>query len=195
LPRKILHVDDAALPRGTTLAVADLFLTTRTRKFLSQINRVAHVTASRTTMPLLIREALRIASASHNIISAPPVARNRRADLPDLRKETLSQLLPWRRNPYNVPDARASTLETGPEEPARDPGSMRLSAFTPSPELQKLNRNSIYIFINKRIIRDRLHDARDHRSLPQRNSPHIIRGLSSSKCLPRKWTSMFTRED
>ena len=32
---KILHVDDAALPRGTTMAVADLFFNTPARrKFL-----------------------------------------------------------------------------------------------------------------------------------------------------------------
>jgi len=33
---------------------------------------------------------------------------------------------------------------------------MRLTGFFSKPELQKLNRNSIYIFINKRLIRDRL---------------------------------------
>ena len=43
-----------------------------------------------------------------------------------------------------------------PDEPPRDPGAMRLSGFYSKPELQKLNRNSIYIFVNKRLIRDRL---------------------------------------
>ena len=38
----------------------------------------------------------------------------------------------------------------------RDPGTLRLSGFYSKPELQKLNRNSIYIFVNKRLIRDRL---------------------------------------
>jgi DNA mismatch repair protein MutL len=38
----------------------------------------------------------------------------------------------------------------------RVPGTMRLTGFFSKPELQKLNRNSIYIFINKRLIRDRL---------------------------------------
>ena len=36
------------------------------------------------------------------------------------------------------------------------PGTLRLSGFYSKPELQKLNRNSIYIFVNKRLIRDRL---------------------------------------
>ena len=40
-------------------------------------------------------------------------------------------------------------------EPVRDPGYLRLSGFFSKPELQKLNRNSIYIFVNKRLIRDR----------------------------------------
>jgi DNA mismatch repair protein MutL len=43
-----------------------------------------------------------------------------------------------------------------PDEPVRDPGFLRLSGFYSKPELQKLNRNSIYIFVNKRLIRDRL---------------------------------------
>ena len=37
-----------------------------------------------------------------------------------------------------------------------DPGILRVSGFYSKPELQKLNRNSIYIFVNKRLIRDRL---------------------------------------
>src|SRR6185312_6708327 len=37
-----------------------------------------------------------------------------------------------------------------------DPGFLRVSGFTSKPELQKLNRNSIYIFVNQRLIRDRL---------------------------------------
>jgi DNA mismatch repair protein MutL len=43
-----------------------------------------------------------------------------------------------------------------PDELQRDPGELRLSGFYSKPELQKLNRNSIYIFVNKRLIRDRL---------------------------------------
>ena len=43
-----------------------------------------------------------------------------------------------------------------PDEPVRDPGTLRLTGFYSKPELQKLNRNSIYIFVNKRLIRDRL---------------------------------------
>ena len=37
-----------------------------------------------------------------------------------------------------------------------DPGEMRMHGFVSKPEIQKLNRNSIYIFVNGRLIRDRL---------------------------------------
>ena len=36
------------------------------------------------------------------------------------------------------------------------PGEMRLHGFVSKPEIQKLNRNSIYVFVNGRLIRDRL---------------------------------------
>ena len=36
------------------------------------------------------------------------------------------------------------------------PGVLRLHGLVSRPELQKLNRNSIYIFVNRRLIRDRL---------------------------------------
>jgi DNA mismatch repair protein MutL len=36
------------------------------------------------------------------------------------------------------------------------PGDIRVHGFVSKPELQKLNRNSIFIFVNNRLIRDRL---------------------------------------
>jgi DNA mismatch repair protein MutL len=37
-----------------------------------------------------------------------------------------------------------------------DPGYLRITGFVSKPELQKLNRNSIYVFVNQRLIRDKL---------------------------------------
>jgi len=48
---------------------------------------------------------------------------------------------PWKRNENYEPPA---------------PGYLRISGFVSKPELQKLNRNSIYFFVNKRLVRDRL---------------------------------------
>jgi DNA mismatch repair protein MutL len=158
---KILHVDDAAPPRGTTIAVADLFFNTPARrKFLrAETTELAHVTALVTHYALVHPEKhFELLSSTHSIVSAPPVARTAERIYQIFGKDTLSQLLPVA---ADTRLARAGLPEPppwkqDPDEPKRDPGLMRLTGFYSKPELQKLNRNSIYIFVNKRLIRDRL---------------------------------------
>ncbi|MGB6744581.1 MAG: DNA mismatch repair endonuclease MutL, partial [Terracidiphilus sp.] len=158
---KILHVEDAALPRGTTLTVADLFFNTPARrKFLrAESTELAHVTALVTHYALAHPgKHFELVSASHTLVSAPPVTRTAERIYQIFGKETLGQLLPAA--------AEAALERAGlpepppwkkdPNEPERAPGTLRLSGFYSKPELQKLNRNSIYIFVNKRLIRDRL---------------------------------------
>ena len=158
---KILHVDDAALPRGTTISVADLFFNTPARrKFLrAESTELAHVTALVTHYALVHpQKHLELLSASHTLVAAPPVARTAERIYQIFGKETLEQLLPVT---AELPLERAGLPEPppwkrDPDEAPRDPGRMRLTGFYSKPELQKLNRNSIYIFINKRLVRDRL---------------------------------------
>ncbi len=158
---KIRHVDDAALPRGTTLAVADLFFNTPARrKFLrAESTELAHVTALVTHYALVHPEIhFELVSATHTIVSAPPVTRTAERIYQIFGKDTLAQLLPVA---AETPLEHAGLPEPppwkrNPDEPARDPGALRMTGFFSKPELQKLNRNSIYIFVNKRLIRDRL---------------------------------------
>jgi DNA mismatch repair protein MutL len=158
---KILHVDDAAPPRGTTIAVADLFFNTPARrKFLrAETTELAHVTALVTHYALVHPEKhFELLSSTHSIVSAPPVTRTAERIYQIFGKDILSQLLPVA---ADTRLARAGLPEPppwkqDPDEPKRDPGLMRLTGFYSKPELQKLNRNSIYIFVNKRLIRDRL---------------------------------------
>jgi DNA mismatch repair protein MutL len=158
---KILHVDDAALPTGTTITVADLFFNTPARrKFLrAEGTELAHVTALVTHYALVHPEKhFELLSATHTLLSAPPVTRTAERIYQIFGKDTLAQLLPVA---AERPLAHGGLPEPppwkkDPDEPQRDPGSLRLSGFYSKPELQKLNRNSIYIFVNKRLIRDRL---------------------------------------
>src|ERR1019366_9400780 len=97
-------------------------------------------------------------SASHSIVSAPPVTRTAERIYQIFGKDMLGQLLPVA---AEMPLQRAGlpeppTWKKDPDEPVRKPGTMRLTGFFSKPELQKLNRNSIYIFVNQRLIRDRL---------------------------------------
>jgi DNA mismatch repair protein MutL len=158
---KILSVADAALPCGTTLAVADLFFNTPARrKFLrAEATELAHVVALVTHYALVHPEKhFELVSASHTLVSAPPVARTAERIYQLFGKDTLAALLPVA---AEIPFSHAGLPEPppwkrDPGEPKRDPGMLRLSGFYSKPELQKLNRNSIYIFVNKRLIRDRL---------------------------------------
>jgi DNA mismatch repair protein MutL len=158
---KILRVDEAALPRGTTIAVADLFFNTPARrKFLrAESTELAHVTALVTHYALAHPEKhFELVSASHTLVSAPPVSRTAERIYQIFGKDTLAQLLPVA---AETPLKHAGLPEPppwkkDPDEPIRDPGSIRITGFYSKPELQKLNRNSIYIFVNRRLIRDRL---------------------------------------
>jgi DNA mismatch repair protein MutL len=157
---KIHNVADAALPRGTTITVSDLFFNTPARrKFLrAESTELAHVTALVTHYALAHPEKhFELVSASHTIVAAPPVTRTAERIYQIFGKDTLSQLLPVA---AELPLVRPGLPEpppwkVDPDAPERIPGTLRLSGFYSKPELQKLNRNSIYIFVNKRLIRDR----------------------------------------
>ena len=158
---KILRAEDAAVPRGTTIAVADLFFNTPARrKFLrAESTELAHVTALVTHYALAHPEKhFELVSATHTLLSAPPVGRTAERIYQIFGRDTLAQLLPVA---AESPLEHAGLPEPPPwkrdqSEPRREPGALRLSGFYSKPELQKLNRNSIYIFVNKRLIRDRL---------------------------------------
>ena len=149
------------MTRGTTLAVSDLFFNTPARrKFLrAESTELAHVTALVTHYALAHPEKhFELLSSSHTLVSAPPVSRSAERIYQIFGKETLAQLLPVA---AEAPLDRAGLPDPppwkkDPDEPPRDPGSLRITGFYSKPELQKLNRNSIYIFVNKRLIRDRL---------------------------------------
>ena len=158
---KIHHVDDAALPRGTTISVFDLFFNTPARrKFLrAESTELSHVAALVTHYALAHPEKhFELISASHSLVTAPPVSRPAERIYQIFGKDTLAQLLPvaaeTQLDRSGLPEP--PPWKRDPDQPPRTPGALRLSGFYSKPELQKLNRNSIYIFVNKRLIRDRL---------------------------------------
>src|ERR1700690_2138394 len=122
---KIHHVEDAALPRGTTIAVADLFFNTPARrKFLrAESTELAHVTALVTHYALAHPEKhFELLSASHTIVAASPVSRTAERIYQIFGKETRGQLLPVA---AEIPLQRAGLPEPppwkiDPDEPKRD---------------------------------------------------------------------------
>jgi DNA mismatch repair protein MutL len=158
---KLLVCEDAGAPAGTTLTVRDLFFNTPARrKFLKgETTELAHVTALVTHYALAHPDKhFELHSATHALLIAPPVRRAAERIFQIFGQDTLDQLLPLA---AEIELERAGLPEPPPwrrpaDYQAPEPGLLRISGFASKPELQKLNRNSIYCFVNRRLVRDRL---------------------------------------
>jgi DNA mismatch repair protein MutL len=158
---KLLLCEDAGAPPGTTLIVRDLFFNTPARrKFLkSETTELAHVTALVTHYALAHPDKhFELHSATHALLVAPPVRQAAERIFQIFGQNTLDQLLPLA---AEIELARAGLPEPPPwrrpaDYQAPEPGWLRITGFTSKPELEKLNRNSIYCFVNRRLVRDRL---------------------------------------
>ncbi len=158
---KLLLCEEAGAPPGTTLTVRDLFFNTPARrKFLkSETTELAHVTALVTHYALAHPDKhFELHSATHALLVAPPVRRAAERIFQIFGQDTLDQLLPLA---AEIELARAGLPEPPPwrrpvDYQAPEPGWLRITGFTSKPELEKLNRNSIYCFVNRRLVRDRL---------------------------------------
>ena len=157
----LLRVEDAGLPQGTTIAVRDLFFNTPARrKFMrSEPTELGHVAALVTHYALAHpARHFELHSATQALVTAPAVANAGERLYQIFGRDTFEQLIPVA---AEMDLTRAGIPEPPPwkrdedYEPA-DPGFLRLSGFASKPELQKLNRNSVYVFVNGRLIRDRL---------------------------------------
>ena len=164
---KIARVEEAGLPLGTSITVRDLFFNTPARKkFLkAESTELSHIASLVTHYALAHPEKhFELHSATNAMLVAPPVAGYSERVYQVFGKETLDQLIavaavqPLERVglPQPPPWRRKETGEDGEEIPAPQPGEMRIHGFVSKPEIQKLNRNSIFVFVNGRTIRDRL---------------------------------------
>jgi DNA mismatch repair protein MutL len=168
---KIARVEEAGLPLGTSITVRDLFFNTPARKkFLkAESTELSHIASLVTQYALAHPEKhFELHSAANAMLVAPPVAGYSERVYQVFGKETLDQLIPvasrqalervglpqpppWRRQ-----EAQEDGEVAGKDLPPKDPGEMRIHGFVSKPEIQKLNRNSIFVFVNGRTIRDRL---------------------------------------
>lgn len=157
----LLRVEDAGLPPGTSLAVRDLFFNTPARrKFLrSEQTELGHVAALVTHYALAHpQKHFELHTAAQALVIAPAVANAGERLYQIFGRETFDALIPVA---AEIDFTRAGLPEPPPWKRAEDyeppePGLVRLTGFVSKPDLQKLNRNSIYIFANGRLIRDRL---------------------------------------
>jgi DNA mismatch repair protein MutL len=157
----ILRVEDAGMPVGTTIAVRDLFYNTPARrKFLkSEQTELAHIAALVTHYALAHPERhFELHSATQALLIAPAVGSTGDRLYQIFGRETAVLMLA---TAAEIDFARAGLPEPPPWKREAnyappDPGFLRISGFVSKPELQKLNRNSVYVFVNHRLVRDRV---------------------------------------
>ncbi len=164
---KIFKVEEAGLPAGTSITVRDLFFNTPARKkFLkSESTELSHIASLVTHYALAHPEKhFELHSATNAMLVAAPVASHSERVYQVFGRETLDQLIPVAATqpleriglPQPPPWRRVEKNGDEPSTGPSIPGELRAHGFVSKPEIQKLNRNSIYVFVNGRLIRDRL---------------------------------------
>ena len=157
----IVRVDPCGRPAGTTITVRDLFFNTPARrKFLkAEQTELAHVAALVTHYALAHPSRhFELHTATQALLVAPAVQTSGDRVFQIFGEETSRRMLPVaaERNFRHAGLPELPPWKRDAEWEPAEPGSLRISGFVSKPELQKLNRNSIYIFVNHRLIRDRL---------------------------------------
>jgi DNA mismatch repair protein MutL len=152
---KLINVKPAGLPAGTTLSVADLFYCVPARrKFLkSDTTELGHI-ASLVTHYALANPAkqFQLTTPTQTIIDCAPVDKMADRVYQLFGRQALDELVEI--SPVSSPFRSAITE---PElEASEEKATLTVSGFTSRPEVQRPNRNGIYVFVNRRLVRDRL---------------------------------------
>jgi DNA mismatch repair protein MutL len=152
---KLVSVKPAGLPAGTTVSVADLFYCVPARrKFLkSDTTELGHI-ASLVTHYALANPGKQfvLTTPTQQIVDCSPVERLAERVYQLFGKQSFDELIE-----IPVVSAAFRAAITEPElEQSEEKARLNVYGFTSRPEVQRPNRNGIYIFVNRRLVRDRL---------------------------------------
>ncbi len=155
---KLRDVKDAARSCGATIEVENLFFNTPARrKFLrSESTELGHIASMVTHYALAHPDkAFRLTSITNEILKASPVGSHRERLYQVMGGQMLDQLVEFGPVERLMPMPSARDVEADAEaEPS--PAVFKIFGFASRPEVHKLNRNQIYFFVNRRLVRDRL---------------------------------------
>jgi DNA mismatch repair protein MutL len=152
---KLVSVKPAGVPVGTSISVADIFYAVPARrKFLkSDTTELGHIASLVTHYALAHpdRQFL-LKTPSQEILNCAPVERLADRVYQIFGRQALEELT-------EIPTAEApvrGAITEPPLEATERGATLRVSGFTSRPEVQRTNRNGIYIFVNRRLVRDRV---------------------------------------
>ena len=147
---KILRCDEFSRPTGTTITVRDLFFNVPARKkFLrSDQTELAHIASLATHYSLAHpKKSFQLRHGPAQLLDVTPVETLQERVYQVFGSQTLDELidLDYVERELEVVDAEDRSTRV-----------FALRGFVSGPQVQKMNRNSIFLFVNGRLIRDRL---------------------------------------
>jgi DNA mismatch repair protein MutL len=152
---KLLGVKPAGVPVGTAISVGDIFYCVPARrKFLkSETTELGHIASLVTHYALAHPECqFLLKTPAQEILNCAPVEKLADRVYQIFGRPALDELVE-----IPVQEAPVRAAVTEPEADGGEAAAaLRVSGFTSRPEVQRANRNGIYIFINRRLVRDRL---------------------------------------
>ncbi|MBV9612910.1 MAG: DNA mismatch repair protein MutL [Acidobacteriaceae bacterium] len=160
---KLLRCDEIARPHGTTISVRDLFFNVPARKkFLrSDQTELAHIGSLVTHYSLgHASKRLELYHEGRELLSVTPVATLRDRAFQVFGSEVLEELIELGPRvlelrlpvPSLPPNVRASLTQPREAEVAE----FALEGLISGPQVQKGNRSQIFLFVNGRLIRDKV---------------------------------------
>ena len=152
---KLISVKPAGLPAGTSISVADIFYCVPARrKFLkSETTELGHIASLVTHYALAHPDCqFLLKTPTQEILNCTPVEKLSERVYQIFGRQALDELTEI--TPTEGP-VRSAITEP-PLEAEERAATLRVSGFTSRPEVQRTNRNGIYIFVNRRLVRDRL---------------------------------------
>src|ERR1700728_236545 len=152
---KLISVKPAGVPVGTSISVSDIFYAVPARrKFLkSETTELGHIASLVTHYALAHPDRhFLLKTPSQEILNCSPVEKLADRVYQIFGRQSLDELT-------EIPATEAAVrgaIAESPLEAAERAATLRVSGFTSRPEVQRSNRNGIYIFVNRRLVRDRL---------------------------------------
>src|SRR5579863_2393419 len=152
---KLIGVKPAGVPVGTSISVDDIFYCVPARrKFLkSETTELGHIASLVTHYALAHPECqFLLKTPTQEILDCAPVGKLSERVYQLFGRQALDELIEIAASEGPVRSAITEPQIEQDEQAA----TLRVTGFASRPEVQRANRNGIYIFVNRRLVRDRL---------------------------------------
>jgi DNA mismatch repair protein MutL len=156
---KMMAVKEAGCAPGTQITIRSLFYNVPARrKFLrTDTTELGHIASLVTHYALAHPEChFVLKSGSHSILDAASVSTLQDRVYQVLGRTALDDLIDIGRRTVPLPAFRPDTWFQPEAQASGSAGEITAQGFVSRPQVQKVSSNGIYIFINRRLVRDRI---------------------------------------